>query len=111
MKNNQKKHIENKSIKKLVIMDHKNKITKFIKKVYTSECKGKQNGVDKCNCFLHSYSSHISGVHGNKFQTLKPYIEYVVLIHPEKMELTISVLKQYAKSFSSTTLDFSTANF
>ena len=96
--------------------DHQNKIAEFIQNIYTSECKGKQNDIDKCNCFLHSYSYN-GGPETNNFQTLKPYIEYVASIHPIEMELTISLLKEYAKSFSSSsflslpTIDFSNANF
>lgn len=85
-------------------------IEKQIETIYNAKCEGKlENGIDKCNCFLHSYSGNI----GDQFRNLQPFVtfvEYKEQLNQSKT-ITISELKKYAKEFVSDDINFINANF
>ena len=86
-------------------------IQKQIETIYNAKCEGKlDSGIDKCNCFLHSYSNNVNN--GDEFKNLKPFIKFVEYRRTYKTKnINISELKKYAKEFVSDKLNFIDVNF
>jgi len=83
---------------------------KNIKKIYNLICGGKKDGIDNCNCFLHSFGSKINGppVH-DAFDSLEPF---VIHIYNQNIgEITLVKLKEYARNFNDDVLTFEGCNW
>lgn len=73
-----------------------NTVRKQIKDIYDEKCNGNDGVIDKCNCYLHSYTSKNNG---NDFIDLEPFIKFVEDNHNCDIPLTCQLLKSYAKNY------------
>lgn len=82
-----------------------------IKKIYNTKCGGKKDGIDNCNCFLHSFGSkvNINGPVYDIFDSLEPFVIYIY--NQNIGEITLIKLKEHARNFNDDILTFEGCNW
>lgn len=78
---------------------------------YKQPCAGKTDDIDRCNCFLHSYTISTETPTTDNINHLRPFIESIEASTLPETTLTLKFLKDYAKSFTSPNLTFEGANW
>ena len=92
-------------------MDFADTVT-IIKNLYNAKCGGDID-IDKCNCFLHSFtvldkSDHIDSDCDSidEFTHLIPFIKYIYSVHDSNNKLDLKTVKSYASKFTDPNIEF-----